>query len=265
MLLDANLSILFTELPLLDRPRAAKDAGLDAVEFWWPFDTASPTPAEVDAFVGALDAAGTRLVGLNFFAGDMPAGDRGVVSWPNRQAEFTSSVEIAVDIARRTGCRVFNALYGNRIAGFTPSEQDELATANLTVAATAVQPIGGTIVLEPLSGAPDYPLLTAADALAVADPVPLDNLALLCDLYHLAVNGDDLDTVTSKYVERIGHVQFADAPGRGEPGSGQLDLLRHLNTLAANGYCGHVGAEYRPTGATADSFGWLDQFRKDVS
>ena len=262
MLLDANLSILFTELPLLDRPRAAKDAGFDAVEFWWPFDTASPTPAEVDAFVGALDAAGTRLVGLNFFAGDMPAGDRGVVSWPNRQAEFTSSVEIAVDIARRTGCRVFNALYGNRIAGFTPSEQDELATANLTVAATAVQAVGGMIVLEPLSGAPDYPRLTAADALAVADQVPVDNVALLCDLYHLAVNGDDLDAVT-KQVDRIGHVQFADAPGRGEPGSGQLDLLRHLTTLAANGYRGHVGAEYRPTGATADSFGWLQAFRRN--
>jgi hydroxypyruvate isomerase len=262
VLLDANLSILFTELPLLDRPRAAKDAGFDAVEFWWPFDTASPTPAEVDAFVGALDAADTRLVGLNFFAGDMPAGDRGVVSWPNRQAEFTSSVEIAVDIAGRTGCRVFNALYGNRIAGFTPSEQDELATANLTVAATAVQAVGGTIVLEPLSGAPDYPLLTAADALAVADQVPLDNVALLCDLYHLAVNGDDLDAVT-KQVDRIGHVQFADAPGRGEPGSGQLDLLRHLTTLAANGYRGHVGAEYRPTGATADSFGWLPTFQED--
>ncbi|MFC0430468.1 hydroxypyruvate isomerase family protein [Kutzneria buriramensis] len=261
MLLDANLSILFTELPLLDRPRAAKEAGFDAVEFWWPFDTADPTPAEVDAFVDALD--GVELVGLNFFAGDMPAGDRGVVSWPGRQAEFHASVEIAVDIARRTGCRTFNALYGNRIAGVSPSEQDELAIANLTVAASAVQAVGGTIVLEPLSGAPDYPLLTAAAALAVADRVPLDNVALLCDLYHLAVNGDDLDIVTTKHVERIGHVQIADAPGRGEPGSGQLDLLRHLTTLAASGYRGHVGAEYRPTGATADSFGWLKAFQED--
>ena len=260
MLLDANLSILFTELPLLERPAAAAKAGFDAVEFWWPFDTADPSPAEVDVFIDALD--GIPLVGLNFFAGDMPAGDRGVVSWPGRQAEFHASVEIAVDIARRTGGRTFNALYGNRVNGFTPSEQDELATANLTVAATAVQAVGGTIVLEPLSGAPDYPLLTAADALAVADRVPLDNVALLCDLYHLAVNGDDLDSVTSKHIERIGHVQFADAPGRGEPGSGQLELLRHLTTLAANGYRGHVGAEYRPTGATVDSFGWLKDFQE---
>jgi hydroxypyruvate isomerase len=154
-------------------------------------------------------------------------------------------------------------LYGNRIAGFTPSEQDELATANLVVAATAAQAIGGTMVLEPVAGAPDYPLRTAADVLAVADRVPLDNVALLCDLYHLAVNGDDLDVVTTKHVERIGHVQFADAPGRGEPGSGRLDLLRHLATLAANGYRGHVGAEYRPTGATADSLGWLTAFQED--
>ena len=79
-----NLSMLFTELPLLQRPAAAKEAGFDAVEFWWPFATAVPADADVDGFVAAITDAGVQLIGLNFFAGDMPGGDRGLVSWPAR-------------------------------------------------------------------------------------------------------------------------------------------------------------------------------------
>ena len=85
---DVNLSILFTELPLLERPAAARAAGFDAVEFWWPFDVAVPADRDLDAFARAVEEAGVRLVGLNFFAGDMPGGDRGLVSWPARASEF---------------------------------------------------------------------------------------------------------------------------------------------------------------------------------
>lgn len=260
---DLNLSILFTELPLLERPAAARDLGFAAVEFWWPFDRAVPGDGEVDQFVAAVRDAGVRLVGLNFFAGDMAAGDRGIVSTPGRATEFADSVDVAVGIAKQLECTTFNALYGNRITGVDPSEQDALAVANLFLAANAVAGIGGTVVLEPLSGAPAYPLLSAADALAVANDVPAENIALLADLYHLSVNGDDVDDVTTTLVDRIGHVQIADAPGRNEPGTGTLDLRRHLATLEANGYRGHVGVEYRPSGASADSFGWLQDFRRN--
>lgn len=116
----ANCSMLFTEVPLLERPAAAKAAGFDAVEFWWPFTTATPDDGEVDRFVGAVSDAGTTLVGLNFAAGDMPAGDRGLVSWPGREPEFRDSVDIAVCIAERLGTRAFNALYGNRAEGLPP-------------------------------------------------------------------------------------------------------------------------------------------------
>ncbi|MFE2180071.1 hydroxypyruvate isomerase family protein [Streptomyces sp. NPDC059455] len=261
-----NLSILFTELPLLERPAAAKAAGFDAVEFWWPYATAVPTDAEVDAFVRAVRAAGVRLTGLNFFAGDMPGGDRGVVSWPGRAAEFRDNIDVTVAIGEQLGCRSFNALYGNRVDGAAPAEQDDLAVENLALAAKAAERVGGTILLEPVSGAPAYPLLTAADAIAVIDRVAVEsgsrNLRLLADLYHLSVNGDDVAGVITTHADRIGHVQIADAPGRGAPGTGRLDLDGPLLRLEAAGYAGWVGLEYKPEGPSADSFDWLPRERR---
>ncbi|WP_300009919.1 TIM barrel protein [Pseudonocardia sp.] len=252
-----NCSILFTELPLLRRPAAAAAAGFDAVEFWWPF---TPTGPDVDAFVTAIEDAGVRLTGLNFAAGDMPAGDRGLVSWPGRESEFRDSVAVAVGIGERLGTAVFNALHGNRIDG--AAGQDELASENLAFAVGEAARIGATVVLEPLSGADRYPLRTAADAFAVIDRVP--GLALLADLYHLAVNGDDLDALPA-HAARIGHVQIADAPGRHEPGTGSLDLRRHVAAITDAGYTGHVGLEYTPTTTSAAAFDWLAPNRESSS
>ncbi|GAA0236250.1 hydroxypyruvate isomerase family protein [Cryptosporangium japonicum] len=255
---DVNLSILFTELPLLERPAAARAAGFDAVEFWWPFADAVPSDGEIDRFVTAVRDAGVQLVGLNFFAGDLPGGDRGVLSWPGRTGEFLDSVNVAVGIGAQLGCRAFNALYGNRLGGVDPGEQDDVAVEALVLAAHAVSRIEGTVLIEPLSGTPRYPLRTAADAFAVIDRLPgRTNLRLLADLYHLAVNGDDLDALITDHTARIGHVQIADAPGRHQPGTGSLPLFDHLDHLTANGYPGWVGLEYTPDGPSADSFGWL--------
>jgi hydroxypyruvate isomerase len=263
---DINLSILYTELPLLDRVAAARDAGFDAVEFWWPFELAVPADADVNRFVRTVMDAGVQLVGLNFFAGDMPGGDRGLVSWPGRSSEFRDSVHVAVGIATELGCRAFNALYGNRIDGVDPAEQEAVGMENLAFAADAASRIDAMVLLEPLSGTTAYPLRTAADALAVMDRVPnRDNIGLLADLYHLAVNGDDLDAVVNNLVDRIGHVQIADAPGRNEPGTGSLDLDGYLAKLAAGGYSGFVGLEYKPSGASADSFGWLPRERRSAA
>src|SRR5215213_7551983 len=242
---EVNCSILFTELPLLERPAAARQAGFDGVEFWWPFTEAVPSDREVEGFVRAVEDAGVRLAGLNFFAGDMPGGDRGLVSWPVRSVEFRDNVEVTVGIGERLGCRAFNALYGNRVEGTDPAAQDDLAVENLAIAGQAAARIGGTVLVEPVSGAPRYPLLTATDVVAVLDRVKREtgvgNLGFLCDLYHLAVNGDDLDQVTAAHGDQVAHVQIADAPGRHEPGTGSLDLDRHLGQLAAAGYRGWVG------------------------
>jgi hydroxypyruvate isomerase len=266
---SVNLSILFTELPLLERPAAARAAGFTAVEFWWPFAVAVPGDREVDDFVRAVEDAGVALTGLNFSAGDMPAGDRGLVSWPARSAEFRDNVDVTVGIGERLGCRAFNALYGNRVDGASPEQQDELAVENLAIAGRAVHRIGGTVLVESCSGAPRYPLLTADDAIAVLDRVEREtgvtDLGFLCDLYHLAVNGDDLDRVVEAYASRVAHVQIADHPGRHEPGTGELDLARHLEELAAAGYDGWIGLEYTPSGASADSFGWLPRERRSAA
>jgi hydroxypyruvate isomerase len=253
----ANLSILFTELPITDRPAAAARAGFDAVEFWWPFPTATPTPTDVHTFVDAIHGAGVQLIALNFFAGHLPSGDRGLVSLPGREDEFRASVRIAIDIAERLGTKAFNALYGNRLPDVDPARQDETALANLSFAATETARIGATVLIEPVSGAPAYPLRTAADAIAVIDRVGADNVALLADLYHLGVNGDDVPAVLDVHFGRIGHVQFADAPGRHEPGTGNLALAAWLHTLDERGYPGYVAAEYHPTGTTLDSLAWL--------
>jgi hydroxypyruvate isomerase len=253
---EVNCSILFTELPLLQRPDAVKRAGFDAVEFWWPFSEAVPADADVEAFVAAVEDAGVALVGLNFFAGDMAGGDRGLVSWPGRSAEFRDNIDVTIGIGERLGCRAFNALYGNRVSDATPAQQDELGAENLALAAKGAARIGGTVLVEPVSGAPGYPLLTAADALDVIDRAGEPNIALLADLYHLAVNGDDVDAVIADHTDRIAHVQIADAPGRNEPGTGSLPLLSQLDDLRAAGYDGWVGLEYKPSGASADSFGW---------
>ncbi len=256
-----NLSMLFTELPLLQRPAAAKEAGFDAVEFWWPFSSAVPADSQVDEFVAAVDEAGVQLIGLNFFAGDMPGGDRGLVSWPARSAEFRDNIDVTVGIGERLGCRAFNALYGNRTDESTPVAQDEVAAENLALAARLAARIDGIVLVEPVSGAPRYPLLTAADVIRVIDRVEaasgVGNVKFLCDLYHLDVNGDDVAAAIEAYADRVGHVQIADSPGRGEPGTGTLDIDGHLAALAAHGYRGYVALEYKPTAGTLEGLSWL--------
>ncbi|MET0494654.1 MAG: TIM barrel protein [Actinoplanes sp.] len=255
---DVNLSTLFTELPLLDRPAAARAAGFDAIEFWWPFAAAVPPDAEVNAFVTAVRDAGVQLVALNFYAGDMPAGDRGLVSWPGRTGEFLDSVAVAIGIGAQLGCRAYNALYGSRIPGADPGRQDDIAIETLAFTAHAASRINADVLIEPLSGVPRYPLRKAADALAVIDRLPRrDNVKLLADLYHLTVNGDDVTAVLTESAGRIGHVQIADAPGRHEPGTGTLDLAGHLGRLHARGYRGFVGLEYLPAVETVESLRWL--------
>jgi hydroxypyruvate isomerase len=254
-----NCSILLTDLPLLERPEAARNAGFDAVEFWWPFQSPTPPDAEVTAFVHAIQDAGVQLTGLNFAAGDMPAGDRGILSNPAMTQAFRDNVEIAIGIAESLGTRAFNALYGNRIDDYPPATQDQVGAENLAYAANAVDRIGATVLVEPVSGAPRYPLTTAADAIRVIDRVRSEhgatNLRLLADLYHLHVNGDDITSVINDYGSRIGHVQIADAPGRGEPGTGEIPIRTYLEQLAAQGYRGHIGLEYKAT--KPDTFEWL--------
>lgn len=130
---DVNLSILFTELPLLERPRPPPPPGFTAVELWWPWiETPTPPQTELDALKKALDDAGTQLVGLNFYAGQLPGPDRGALSVPGAESDrFRANIDVAADFAASVGCKALNALYGNRVDGVDPAVQDELALENL--------------------------------------------------------------------------------------------------------------------------------------
>ncbi|WP_328690957.1 TIM barrel protein [Streptomyces caniferus] len=263
---NVNLSILFTELPLLERPAAARAAGFTAVELWWPWvDAPVPEQGELAALRAALDDAGTRLVGLNFYAGRLPGPDRGALSVPGEESErFRANVPVAVEFGRSLGCTSFNALYGNRVEGVPAAEQDALALENLAFAARAVAEVGGTLLVEALNApeSPHCPIVSAPKAIEVVDAVNaatgLDNARFLMDLYHLSMNGEDLDEVIDRYTAKTAHVQIADNPGRGAPGTGSLDFTALLARLQKAGYDGWTGLEYKPgDGPSAGAFEWL--------
>ncbi|TPQ19496.1 TIM barrel protein [Streptomyces sporangiiformans] len=263
---DVNLSILFTELPLLQRPAAAAAAGFTAVELWWPWvDSPVPERTELDALKRAIEDADVQLTGLNFYAGQLPGPDRGALSIPGEESEkFRANVDVAADFAQSLGCTALNALYGNRVDGVTPDEQDALALENLVLAARAASRIGAILLIETLNRpeSPHYPLVTASAGIGVVDKVNeatgLGNAKFLMDLYHLSMNGEDLPSVIERHAAKTGHVQIADNPGRGAPGTGTLPLADLLGRLKKAGYEGWVGLEYKPGDRpSTESFAWL--------
>ncbi|WP_431981034.1 TIM barrel protein [Streptomyces qinglanensis] len=263
-----NASILFTELPLLERPAAAAAAGFDKIELWWPWvDAPVPEPSGLDALRGALEDAQVQLTGLNFYAGQLPGPDRGALSVPGEESEkFRANIDVTADFARSVGCKALNALYGNRVEGASEAEQDALALENLGLAARAADRVGAVLLVEALNApeSPKCPLVSAPRALEVVDAVNtatgLDNARFLMDLYHLSMNGEDLPAVIENSLDRTAHVQIADNPGRGAPGTGSLDFGDLFERLDKGGYDGLVGLEYKPgDNGSAASFGWLEQ------
>jgi hydroxypyruvate isomerase len=263
---DVNLSILFTELPLLERPAAAAASGFDAAELWWPFADPEPPDRELTELQRAFEDSGVQLVGLNFDAGDVAAGDRGLLSLPEHSARFRANIDVAVGLAEATGCRMLNALYGNRV-DVRPEIQDELGVENLALAAKAAKRIGAVVVVEALNSyeSPRYPLTSTADVLAVierARAVDAMNVRFLADVYHLARMDEDPVEVVKTHIHSFGHVQIADVPGRNQPGTGNMPFDRIFDALLEGGYPGYVGLEYKPLGPSERSFDWLSIDRR---
>jgi hydroxypyruvate isomerase len=247
----ANISMLFTERPFVERPAAAVAAGFTNIECWWPFDGPDPSASEIAIVTDAIMASGAGLRGFNFYAGDMAGGERGVACRLDRQAELDRSTDILLRIARTTGCRAFNLLYGQIDPTMAEDAQHLTAAEAIGKAASRVAEIGGLVLLEPLAeglnGA--YPLLRPEDVVTrLGGPLShLDNVRLLFDTFHLASNGVDILPALRAHAAHIGHVQFADFPGRGEPGTGRLPFPAVLRVLREIGYAGYIAFEYRPT------------------
>lgn len=256
-----NCSLIFTELPLLARPNAAKEAGFEAIELWWPWETPTVPDQELDALITAVRDAGVQLVGLNFFAGDLLGPDCGVASIPDRADALAANSEQVVGIAEALGTRRFNVLFGNRVPDVDPTVQDGLGVESLIAAAHAVADIEGIVMVEPVSGPKPYPLRSAADAMTIVDRVrdegSVGNVGLLADFFHMANNGDDVAVAIDRHAQSIVHVQIADAPGRHEPGTGSLPLGEWTGALLEKGYDGWIGLEYLPAASSTESFGWL--------
>jgi hydroxypyruvate isomerase len=253
MRFDVNLSILFTEAPLLERFDRAAAAGFTAVELWWP------TGEEPSAVAAAAKAAGVQVVGLNFDAGDMPAGDRGLLSDPAREHLFRENVPIALALAAELGCVNLNALVGLRLDNIELSRQMELARENVALAADAAADQGATILIEAVNTIENGPYLlpgtrAALDFIAAVDR---PNVRLLYDAYHMQRMEGNLSATIREHAASFGHVQIADSPGRNEPGTGEINFGYVLGALRDAGYEGHVGLEYKARGATEESFAWL--------
>jgi hydroxypyruvate isomerase len=247
---DANISLLYAHLPMLERPAAAVAAGFGAIEVWWPFASPTPSLAEVDGFAAAVRAADTRLVALNLYEGDLAGGDRGRLSWPHETGLLRANAEIAFDLAEATGCRL-NALYGNRVDGLARAAQYDAALDNLAHLAQRAAERGMTIMIETLNefDSPDFPLVRLDETLRLVEDAQArsgGNVAVLFDVYHLHRTGHDLAAAVQHAGERIVHVQLADDPGRGRPGTGKIDFATVYSALHSIGYEGNLGLEYLP-------------------
>lgn len=258
MKLAANLSMLFTELPLLERIQAAAEAGFAGVEIQFPYEVAAH---ELKA---ALQAVGLPLVLINLPAGDLMSGGPGLAAVPERQAEFDAALAQALVYAATVRPQGVNVLPGRLVAGVGHAQALDTLVGNLRRSAEAFAPLGIRVLAEAINPIDmrGFLINTPDDLNMLVEAVDHPNFAAQLDLYHMARQGQDLPASIAALGGRIGHLQFADCPGRGAPGTGALDFAAALTALGEVGYAGWLAAEYRPGEAgTAASLEWLAQWR----
>jgi len=252
----ANVSILFKDAPFLERFERAAAAGFDAVEFWWPAGEA------LDEVASATADAGLQVALFNFDAGEMPKGDRGLLSDPERFGRFRENVPVALELAERLGCRRLNALVGLERSRHERDAQLDLAAENVRFAADQAAPLGIDITIEAVNTFENGPYLvpTTQQAAAFIDRVERPNVKLQYDAYHMQRMEGNLVATIERHLPRIAHIQIADSPGRGEPGTGEINYPFVLDAIDRLGYDGWIGLEYNPTTATTEeSLAWMPE------
>lgn len=249
----ANLTLLFTEVPFLDRFEHARKAGFEAVEFLFPYAYAP------DQIAQGLADNGLTLVLHNLPAGDWDRGERGIACLPDRVDEFRSGVGRAIEYAQALGVEQLNCLAGKVPAG-SAERCHATFVSNLSYAAQALQKAGLKLLIEPVNtfDIPGFYLNRTAQAADILDDIGADNCYLQYDLYHAQRMEGELAATLAKYLPRIAHVQIADNPGRHEPGTGEINYRYLFCLLDRLGYQGWVGCEYKPAQATEAGLGWRD-------
>ena len=253
MKLAANISLLFTELEPIERIAAAKDAGFQGIELLFPYDL------DAGAFRRAAQAQGMTIVQINSPAGERARGEMGFAAVPGRQRDFERSIETAFGFLSASGCSQLHVLAGVPAPGTESKTVHATYVRNLQWVADAAAAVGVRIMIEPLNSrdAPGYALSTLEQAADVMRDVARENVGLQLDLYHTQIMGGDLSHRIRRFAPLIGHVQIAGAPKRNEPDRGEVNLVEVLRVLRETGYDRWVSAEYRPTGVTRDTLGWM--------
>lgn len=253
----ANLSMLFAEVPFLERFEKAAQAGFSQVEYLFPY------AYEAQQLKRLLEQNNLQQVLFNLPPGDWEAGERGIACLPGREGEFKEGLTRAIYYAKQLGVNQLNCLAGLRPAEL--SEELALATlkSNLHFAAQSLAQEGITLLLEAINSRVDMPgfLVDGSDkALALIHDIGLPNIKLQFDLYHMQIMQGDLLRTLARHMADIGHIQFADNPGRHEPGTGEINFSKIFEELDRMGYQGWVSAEYLPSRETAQTLGWLQSF-----
>jgi hydroxypyruvate isomerase len=254
--LAANLSMMFNEVPFLERFDACAKAGFTAVEFLFPYEY---EPAELRR---RLDGAGLKQVLFNMPPGNWAGGERGLASLPGRQAEFREGVKKALDYAAALDCKLVHAMAGIVPGGTDLVTAGAIYAANLAWAAELATNAGVKLVIEPINhrDMPGFFLNTMAQGAAIVDAIGRDRLGLQFDLYHCQVTEGDITKRMEALMPVIAHMQIADVPARHEPGTGEIGwpfVFRRIDEL---GYQGWVGCEYRPAGDTVSGLAWRQHF-----
>ena len=248
----ANLTMLFGEMPFLNRFAAAKAAGFSGVEYLFPYDFDKADLRE------QLGSHGLTQVLHNLPAGNWAAGERGIAILPDRVDEFRDGVLRAVDYAKALDCRQLNCL-----VGIAPDDADrlklnEVLVGNLRYAADVLARERIRLLIEPINtmDIPGFFLNRTEQAIQIISDVRSSNLFVQYDIYHMQVMEGDIARSLQKHLPKIAHVQLADNPGRNEPGTGEINypfLFRHLDAI---GYRGWIGCEYKPRTSTVEGLGW---------
>jgi len=249
----ANISMLFTEAAFEHRVRLARQAGFEGVECWFPYDL---RPSQITAL---LEEQGIAMVLINAPAGDWQSGERGLLALPGREHDFRNGFEVALEYAAQIGCKQINCLAGVPDASVTDYDALACAIDNLGYAAERAALFGIDCLIEPINAqdVPGFAINTSAQALALMDKVALPNIKLQYDLYHMQIMEGNLARRLEKLLPRIAHIQFADNPGRHEPGTGELNFAFLFDWLDRIGYDGWISAEYLPSHRTETSLGWM--------
>lgn len=253
----ANASMMFTEVPFLDRFAAVAEAGFPGIEFLFPYDW----PA--DAIGARLRETGLVPALFNLPPGDWAAGERGLAALPGREDEFRHSLDRAMPYVEATGVRQLHVMAGIT-AGLDQDYARDVYLANLDWAARQVRGHGLDLLIEPINprDMPGYFLADLDQTADVIREVGAPNLLLQFDIYHRQVTCGDVSTALWEHFALIGHVQVASVPDRAEPDSGELNDSHVFRTLDALNYRGWVGCEYRPLAGTVEGLGWFRRWRE---